>query len=248
MLAVRIFPVLLVILCCFSLKSFAEDEYQTVKVAEPYLEFRTGPGRGYPVFFVVEQDEQIEILKRKTEWFKVRNAKGQEGWASRAQMEMTLDGSGEQVAFKEPRFDDFSSRSWEGGVATGDFGGAAVNSMYVGYLFTPNLSTELWASQVLGDFSQIMIADLNIVHQPFPHWRISPFFTLGTGAAFIKPKATLVNEDNRVEEALHYGLGVRWYMTNRYFIRMEYKDYVVFTDRDENEEAEEWKIGLSVFF
>jgi hypothetical protein len=31
-------------------------------------------------------------------------------------------------------------------------------------------------------------------------------------------------------------------------LRAEYKSYVVFTSRDENEEVEEWKVGFAFFF
>ena len=37
--------------------SHAADEYRTVTVADPYLEMRTGPGRGYPIFHVIERGE-----------------------------------------------------------------------------------------------------------------------------------------------------------------------------------------------
>ena len=34
----------------------------------------------------------------------------------------------------------------------------------------------------------------------------------------------------------------------RFILRAEYKKYVVITNRDENDDIEEWKIGFSVFF
>ena len=64
----------------------AAEEYRTVSVADPYLEIRTGPGRGYPKFYVVDRGETVEILKRKTDWFKVRAANGKEGWVEREQI------------------------------------------------------------------------------------------------------------------------------------------------------------------
>ncbi len=227
----------------------AEDERsQRVKILEPFLEIHTGPGRGFPVFYVAEQDEWITLEKRRTDWFKVTLENGESGWAKRNAMEKTMDAVGEIVRFTDPRVDDFTSRRWEAGVLTGDFDGASVNSLYMGYLMTANLSTELGVSQVLGDFSQNVLANINLVHQPFPHWTLSPFFTLGTGMVWIKPKSTLVREESRQEQSAHVGLGLRYYLADRYFLRVEYKDYVVFTDRDNNEEAKEWKLGLSVFF
>ncbi len=65
-----------------------------MQITDPYIELRTGPGRGYPVFFVAGRDEWIEILLRQTDWFKVRTANGQEGWVNRAQLETTLTEAG----------------------------------------------------------------------------------------------------------------------------------------------------------
>ena len=81
----------------------AADEYVTVSVADPYLEMRTGPGRGYPKFHVVDRGETVDILMRKTDWFKVRAPNGKEGWVDRNQMELTLQPSGQEFEFAAVR-------------------------------------------------------------------------------------------------------------------------------------------------
>lgn len=225
-----------------------DDPLPQVQVAEPFLEWRTGPGSRYPVFHTSEKGEWLTLLRRKTEWLKVRDERDREGWVFVGDLQKTLDGRGEPVALSEPRLDDFSSRRWEAGLLFGDFEGAAVNSAYAGYWMTENLATELWGSQVLGDASEILLVNLNLVHQPFPSWRASPFFTMGLGQIFVNPKATLANPENRDNTAANVGFGMRFYVQNRFFIRAEVKDYKVFTNRENNEEATEWKIGLSVFF
>ena len=82
----------------------AAKELRQVAVAEPYLELHTGPGRGYPVFHVVDRGEHVEIVMQRTDWYLVRNAKGVEGWANRDEMEKTLvdDGSNFTVAKGRP--------------------------------------------------------------------------------------------------------------------------------------------------
>lgn len=219
-----------------------------IQVVEPFIEWRSGPAGGYPVIHVSERGEWLSLLIRKTQWMKVRDQNGREGWVSVDDVLLTKDATGELVSLVEPRFDDFNTRRWEAGLMMGEFESTAVNAAYAGYWMTENLSLELSGSQILGSASEILMLGLGIVHQPFPKWRFSPFISLGAGKTFIQPKATLVNENSRNEDTVHAGIGARFYITDRYFVRMEVKDYIVFTDRETNEEATEWKIGLSVFY
>src|SRR6185295_14823293 len=59
---------------------------EQVQITDPFIELHTGPGRGYPVFFVAARDEWITIEMRHTDWYKVRAAGGQVGWAQRSQL------------------------------------------------------------------------------------------------------------------------------------------------------------------
>ena len=226
----------------------AAETLPRVQVIEPYVEWRTGPAVGYPVVHASEQGEWLEILQRKTRWIKVRDDRGREGWVAVSAIARTRDGTGELVELAVPGFDEFRARNGEAGLMMGDFEGASVISAYGGYALTRNLSAELWGSQILGSASEIRMVNANIVHQPFPHWRLSPFFTLGVGHIWVDPKVTLAVPEERDNSIGHAGVGFRFYIADRYFIRAEVKDYKIFTTRSTNEEATEWKIGLSIFF
>jgi len=228
--------------------SLADEDYRTVVVADPYLEMRTGPGRGYPIFHVVDRGETVEIVMQRTDWYLVRSDRGKEGWVDRAQMEQTLQPDGQQVSFARASIDDFTNAKWETGVLAGDFGGANIVSLYGSYSLNPNVSLELWGSQILGSFSNGWMASANIVHETWPEWRISPFFTLGAGYIHTEPKSTIIESPDRGDQIGHVGAGFRIYATRRFLLRAEYKSYVVFTSRDENEEIEEWKAGFAFFF
>ncbi|KZZ33564.1 SH3 domain-containing protein, partial [Oleiphilus sp. HI0117] len=203
-----------------------------LKVVLPFVEWRTGPAQGFPVFHISEKGEWLEVSTRKTEWLKVRDRKGNEGWLNIADVLQMEDANGETVKITEPVFDDFNTRRWEAGLMSGQFDKAALNSAYLGYWMTNNISLELWGSQVLGDSAEIKVASVNLLHQPFPSWKFSPFFTLGAGMVFISPKATLSEEAKRDEESIHAGIGARYYLSDRYFVRMEVKDYKIFTNRE----------------
>ena len=228
--------------------AWANDDFYTVTVADPYLEMHTGPGRGYPKFHAVERGETIEIVKRRTDWFMVRDPGGKEGWVNRAQMELTLEPDGQNVEFAQADRQDFTDARWEVGVLSGDYGGANVISLYTGYSLNPNVSLEAWGSQILGNFSNGWMGSVNVVHETWPEWRISPFFTLGAGVIRTEPKSTIVQGEDRSDQIAHVGGGVRIYATRRFVLRAEYKSYKVFTSRDDNEEVEEWKAGFAFFF
>jgi hypothetical protein len=57
----------------------ADGRYRELVVSDPFLELRTGPGRGYPVFHVVARSATIEVMRRRTDWFQVRAPRGEEG-------------------------------------------------------------------------------------------------------------------------------------------------------------------------
>lgn len=246
-------PVLqLLILALFlpiaSFAARAEKLYQEVVVADPYLELHTGPGRGYPVFHVVERGAAVEILKRRTDWFKVRTEDRREGWVARRQMLKTLQPTGELTRLSDGTLEQFAAHRWEVGVMAGDFDGASVISGYVGWLFNPSLSLEVGASHVLGEFSNSYVGTAGITHVFVPEWPVSPLVTLGTGLISIEPQTTLGQPDDRTDQVAYAGVGMRIYLTRRFMARIEYKSYMLFTSRDDNEEIDEWKGGFAFFF
>ncbi len=218
-----------------------------VVVSDPYIELRTGPGRGYPIFYVAAQGDRITVLKEHTEWYKVRTPRGKEGWANVSQMRSTLDLDGQPIEFPSYGMDDFEHRRWEVGFSGGDFGGANLLSLRTAFAFTPNISTELTAAQILGDYSDGYLGSAAIVMTPFPNWRISPFFGIGTGVVHIDPQTTVVQAQDRTDEIAHVSGGINVYLSRRFILRMEYKRHTVLTSRDDNQEIDEWKAGFSIF-
>ncbi len=226
----------------------AADDAPQIEVRDPYLELHTGPGRGYPIFHVVDRGELVQVVKQRTDWFLIRDADGAEGWVDTSQIEKTLYADGSRVRLRRSTQEDLIDARWEAGILAGDFEGANVVSVYGGYSLTPHVSLELWGSQILGNFSNGWMGSVNVVHEMRPDWRVSPFFTIGAGFVHTEPKATIVRPDDRTDEIANVGVGVRIYASRRYLLRAEYKRYVVFTNRGENEEIDEWKVGFAFFF
>jgi len=237
-----------VLLACAGVAFAAAGDGLEVIVVDPYLELRTGPGRGYPIVQVVPRGETVRILKRRTDWFHIRDAAGREGWVHRSQIAETLVPAGARIEIDDPAREDFGAHRREVGLLAGDFGGANVITAYGAYAFNAHLSGEVAISQLLGSFSDGQIASLGLTHFFRPDWRIQPFASIGTGLIHVEPKSALVQAPDRTDQLAYVGGGVRAYLARRFILRAEYKNYVVFTDRDENEEANEWKIGFAFFF
>jgi hypothetical protein len=226
----------------------AAETSDRVRVDTAFIELHTGPGAGYPIYHVVDRGHWVRILDRRTDWFRVETEEGKEGWVSREQMEQTVQPSGEPTRFDDPTLADFASRRWEMGALYGVVDDVDIISLYGGYALMEKLSAELWVQQALGQFSTSYLLDVSVVHQMFPDWRVSPFVAIGGGVIHTETSATLVESSDNTDETLHAGVGVRAYLTRRFMLRAEYKEYVVLTTREENEEIEKWQLGVAFFF
>ncbi len=238
-------PLLVLLL---SSPSLAETEYLQSTVVEAFIEMRTAPGRGYPVFYVAERGELITLLKRKTDWIKLRNYRGVEGWAHIDDIGRTVDAAGDPLAFKAPDLESFYNRRWEVGLMAGDFEDTDAVTVYGGWHFTRNLSIETHYTENFGDFSDGRQGTVNLVHQMFPEWRYSPFVSIGGGIRETSPRSTLVETSDRTDNVASVGAGIRVYLTRRLMLRFQYKNTVVMTDRDDDEEINEWQLGISAFY
>jgi len=242
----------LVVPSAMALPNPFKSDQPDVVVSDPYIEMHTGPGRGYPVFYVAGQGDRVKILKRRTDWFKIEIPRGsydvRRGWVHVDQMRHTLDLEGNPIEIGEYGLEDFSHRRWEFGLGGGDFDGAATINAQLTFNLNPYVGVQMEATQVLGDYSDGYMGNIGIVMQPFPTWRLSPFFTIGTGYINIEPQTTIVQADDLDDEIVHAGVGANLYISDKFILRMEYKRHTVLTSRDDNEELNQWKAGFSIFF
>jgi hypothetical protein len=229
------------------------ETYQPdVVVADPYIEMHTGPGRGYPIFYVAGEGDQITILKRKTDWFKIRMPRGsfdvREGWVHIDLIRRTLDLEGNPLEIESYGMEQFTARRWEFGLGGGDLEGAATISGNLSFNLNPYIGLRAEVAQILGDYSDGYMGGVAIVMRPFPRWRVSPFFNIGTGYLHVEPQTTIVQTQDLDDEIVHAGLGADVYISRKFMLRMEYRRHTVLTSRDDNEELNQWKAGFSIFF
>ena len=217
-------------------------------VTQPYAELRTGPGRGYPVFHVVERGAEFRPLRQRTDWILVEARDGTRGWMHRATMEMTVAPGGERVRFSRAGLQDWQQRRIELGFALGDFEGDPLFSFRAGYRLGRHFLAEAQLLQAAGSFSSTTVWHANLQVLPFPDARIAPFFSLGAGRLRNEPKSTLVDAEEVSEMVGNAGLGARGWLTRRFLVRGDLRHYVFTRDVNNNDDFTEMSLGFSVFF
>jgi len=224
----------------------AKEQLLEVVVAEPYLEMRSGPGRGYPVVYVVGRDEVVIVLYSRTEWYKVRAPRGQEGWSRRSDLALTKLVSGEPAPI--PPYPDFATHRWEIGAGYGVFNHQNLVTTWGDFGLTDSLDVEFVLQQALGTIDNRYIASLGMRHTFIPEWRwFSPTAGIGFGEQYIDDKVP-PKPLQTGNQLAYVSVGARGFITRRFMWRADWRKYVVFTNQNQNEEPEEWKFGLAVFF
>jgi hypothetical protein len=224
------------------------DAEQRVQVTDPYIELHTGPGRGFPVFFVAPREQWLVIELRHTDWFKVRADGGQTGWVHRKQMESTLTAAGEMTTFRDMLLDDYLSRKLQMGAAWGQFKSEPMLKLWSSYRLSETLSMEGTLGQVQGVFSGTDFWHLNVLSEPWSDQRISPFFSIGLGKFKNIPNPSLVGATATDAQLANASIGVRYYLTDRFVLRSDYTFYTAFVSDTRSIEYRAVTAGISFFF
>jgi hypothetical protein len=205
---------LLLLLQAFNGLVHAKEQLVEVVVTEPYLEMHSGPGRGYPVVYVVGRDDTVTILFSRTDWYKVRAPRGQEGWVRRADLALTVLPSGEPAPI--PPYPEFATHRWEVGAGYGVFNRQNLVTGYVDFGITESLDAEFVVQQALGTIDNRYMTTIGLRHTFIPEWKwFSPTAGIGTGYQYIDNKVPPQPLQNRNQMA-YVSLGVRGFITRRF--------------------------------
>jgi uncharacterized protein YraI len=227
-----------VMICALTLTTplLAAEPDHDVIIKSPYVDLHTGPGRGYPITYSVEQGQIVTIKGQRTGWIKVTTHRDISGWA---------------------RADDLLPRTttgpsayanWQVGFGLGDFNGARATSVIAGYRLSEHFTMALIMTQALGQYSDAHVAQVQLSHQSLPDKRWSPIFGIGAGIVTNSTDATLIKTQDRNNNLLTASIGGRYRIDRRYTVSLEYTNHMVLTGRNYNEEISQWTFGINAFF
>jgi hypothetical protein len=225
-----------------------EASPERLQITAPYIEMHTGPGRGFPVFFVVPRSQWIGIDLRYTDWYKVRTEDGKVGWVRRSQLQSTLTAAGDTKTFRDVLLDDYLSRKLQLGAAWGQFKTEPMLKFWTSYRLTETLGIEGTLGQVQGVFSGTDFWHVNVVTEPWSDKRLSPFLGIGLGKFNNFPNQSLVGATTTDAQLANASVGVRYHLSDRFVVRADYSIYTAFVADTRTLEYRAMTTGLSFFF
>jgi opacity protein-like surface antigen len=233
--------------------SVPNNGYMRLEVIDPYVEMHTGPGRGYPVFHVIEQGETVEVLTRRPDWYEIRSQQGKVGWTTAAQLSRTLQPTGVPVDLPTVSHGDYLKNSWHVGFTAGQFSngdelegsdnfGVSAGFRPLSWLGLDIEGGKTYDTDINGEFY-----GYSIVLEPFSRWRLSPFISAGQGKITLESQPKLVPLGIDQSDYDGYGVGLNYYLGRNFLIKGEYRWMDVSAD-EQTVKLQEWKLGFSTFF
>lgn len=221
---------------------------ERLQVSDPFLELHTGPGRGYPVFHVVERRQWVTVEMRRTDWYRVRAAGGQVGWVPRKQLQSTLTDAGAGKSFRDVLIDDYLRRRVEFGGAWGRFKVEPMLKLWTQFRLADTVGAELSVGQIQGVFSGSDFWAVSLTSEPWSDRRLSPFFSVGLGQFRNIPNSSLVDAAPTDAKLAHATVGLRWYLGERFVARLDASLYTAFVADNRSIEYRSFTAGLAFFF
>lgn len=220
-----------------------------LKVIDTFLELHTGPGRGYPIFHVIEQDQMVTVLIRKTNWFFVSDQRGREGWVKQEGLARTLAPTGLPAALPDIQHGDFLAQQGRIGFALGMQDNFETATVMAGYRLLSFAGIEAEYGQVFGDNIDGYSYGVSAMFEPFKSWSFTPFVSKGIGWQNWQEKIKgQVGKTNAIDSKYEFtGVGINYYIGLNFVVRGEYRKVYVIGDNDSVSNSA-WRLGFSSFF
>lgn len=187
----------------------AAESNEWIDVSEDFLEFRTGPGDVYPIFYTAEKGEKLLLTKKYNNWVLAEIAGNVSGWITMD--EVFLQGSSPIVSISEViglRKVAISYGWFEG---SGEFGLSA------GYRLTPRAGVDLELRRLVTAYSGNTLIVPKIDWQLYSSAGVNPFVELGAGMLASHTEKLLVKANNGLSPLMTFSAGVRFRAARSFF-------------------------------
>lgn len=218
-------------------------------IIDSYLELHTGPGRGYPIFHVLEQDETVFVHRRRTNWFYVSDRRLRSGWVRQEGLARTLAPTGLPAALPETKHGDFLAQQGRVGFSMGQQGNVETAAVMAGYRLLSYAGIEAEYGQIFGKEIDGITYGISIMVEPIKDWSFTPFISKGFGwQEWQKKQKQQVGANKTIDSQYEYtGLGINYYIGYSFVVRAEFRNVYLQGDNGTSTNSA-WRLGFSSFF
>jgi len=226
-----------------------------LKVIDTYLELHSGPGRGYPIFHVIEQGHTIKVHTRRTNWFYVSDHRNRQGWVKQEALARTLAPTGLPAALPDTQHGDFLAQQGRVGFSIGRQEKAETATLMAGFRLLKWAGIEVEYGEVFGKLIDGISYGGNLIVEPFQlfeysgNWSFTPFLSKGLGKQewSYKSKGQIGTTGIPINEYEFTGIGINYYIGYSFVVRGEYRKMYIEGENDKLSNSA-WRLGFSSFF
>ncbi len=235
-----------------AVKNSGDDEQVplvTLEVIDSYLELHTGPGRGYPIFHVIEQGQVVTVHSRRTNWFHVSDHRQRKGWVKQEGLARTLAPTGLPAALPDIQHGDFLAQQGRIGFSLGTQEKAQTATVMAGYRLLSFAGIEAEYGQIFDQNIDGTTYGVSIIFEPIKDWSFTPFISKGIGWQTWQEKIIgQVGLKKSINSEYEYtGIGLHYYIGFNFVVRGEYRKIFLTADNDSLSNSA-WRLGFSSFF
>jgi hypothetical protein len=237
---------LVLVLLCHVEMVFASTVQVTV--VDEFIEMHTGPGRGFPIVNVAEKGQQLQVLKSKTNWYKVKTHRNKLGWVDASALSRTRIGSKPKVTFARIDTKRVQEKKFRAKVGAGWLETDASFSAGIGYALLKSFSVDLEFIKASGDFSSTSAVSVLGNLELFPRKKISPYVYVGSGQIVNVPRATLVGREITNSPLVSLGAGVSYRLSRTFYFDTALSSISFSSFDDQSKQYLSWQTGVAVRF
>lgn len=247
MIARLLLLVLLLVPC-----NVAAEAPTYARVIVDHAALRSGAGTSFRMVQTARRDDTFRVRGRAPlgHWLEIELSDGGRAYVQGEAVWLFDASEGERPPHE--RFGIFAPppllhADGELAVTLGVLGDSGFLAVRPSYMVGPTFAFELNLGASVGSTGRLFVMGGGGVVNLFPSWPVTPFFTVGGGAAHAAPNSDAFIFSAGTRSMIYAGGGLRFGFRHRLIVRVEGRNYALF-EPDELVSRQEISGGLSAFF